>query len=100
LQVLVNLRGHGYGVFSYLRGYKFEVKSSHAFTITEGKTIQLEAVAWEKGGVTTPLEQRPALRYVEKVKSGATQGASPTSGEDKGSKASGSTSFSVSTGSK
>jgi hypothetical protein len=99
LQVLVNLRGHGYGVFSYLRGYKFEVKSSHAFTITEGKTIQLEAVAWEKGGVTTPLEQRPALRYVEKVKSGATPGASPAGG-DKGSKGSPSTSFSVSTGSK
>jgi hypothetical protein len=70
LQVLVQLRGHGYGVFSYLRGYKFEVKSSHAFTITEGKTIDLEAISWEKGGVTTPLEQRPAVRYVEKVKSG------------------------------
>jgi hypothetical protein len=70
LQVLVQLRGHGYGVFSYLRGYKFEVKSSHAFTVTEGKTIELEAIAWEKGGVTTPLEQRPAVRYIEKVKSG------------------------------
>jgi hypothetical protein len=71
LQVLIQLRGHGYGVFSYLRGYKFEVKSSHAFTVSEGKTIDLEAVAWEKGGVTTPLEQRPAVRYVEKVRTGS-----------------------------
>jgi len=70
LQVLVQLRGHGYGVFSYLRGYKFEVKSSHAFTVTEGKAIDLEVIAWEKGGVTTPLEQRPAVRYVEKIRSG------------------------------
>ncbi len=70
LQVLVQLRGHGYGVFSYLRGYKFEVKSSHAFTVTEGKAVELEVIAWEKGGVTTPLEQRPAVRYVEKIKSG------------------------------
>ncbi len=70
LQVLIQLRGHGYGVFSYLRGYKFEVKSSHAFTVTEGKSIDLQAIAWEKGGVTTPLEQRPAVRYIEKVKSG------------------------------
>ncbi|HEY8944242.1 MAG TPA: hypothetical protein VIM73_08265, partial [Polyangiaceae bacterium] len=38
LQVVLRLRGHGYGVFSYLRGYKFDQKSSHSFTITEGKT--------------------------------------------------------------
>jgi hypothetical protein len=74
LQVLVQLRGHGYGVFSYLRGYKFEVKSSHAFTVTEGKAIDLDAIAWEKGGVTTPLEQRPAVRYVEKLRSGIGEG--------------------------
>lgn len=74
LQVLVQLRGHGYGVFSYLRGYKFEVKSSHAFTVTEGKSIDLQAIAWEKGGVTTPLEQRPAVRYVEKLRSGIGEG--------------------------
>jgi hypothetical protein len=74
LQVLVQLRGHGYGVFSYLRGYKFEVKSSHSFTVTEGKTIELEAISWEKGGVTTPLEQRPAVRYVEKIRSGISSG--------------------------
>ncbi len=72
LQVLIQLQGHGYGVFSYLRGYHFEVKSSHSFTVTEGKTISLEAIAWEKGGVTTPLEQRPAVRYVEKITSGMT----------------------------
>ncbi|MEB2311561.1 MAG: hypothetical protein OZ921_03655 [Sorangiineae bacterium] len=76
LQVLVQLTGHGYGVFSYLRGYHFEVKSSHSFTVTEGKTIRLDAIAWEKGGVTTPLEQRPAVRYVEKLSSG---GSAPSS---------------------
>lgn len=78
LQALIQLRGHGYGVFSYLRGYKFEVKSSHSFTITEGKTIAVEAIAYEKGGVTTPLEQRPAIRYVERIRSGT--GAAPAQG--------------------
>ena len=67
LQVLVKLRGHGYGVFSYLKGYEFEVKSSHSFTVPEWKTIRLEAVAWEKGGIATPLQQRPAIRYSEKI---------------------------------
>jgi hypothetical protein len=60
VQVLLNLQGNGYGVFSYLRGYRFEVRSTHSFT----------TVAYEKGGVTTPLEERPAIRYVEKVQSG------------------------------
>jgi hypothetical protein len=98
LQVLLQLRGHGYGVFSYLRGYRFEVKSDHSFTITEGKTIDLEIVAFEKGGVTTPLEQRPAVRYVEKIKTGLQPGggATPTSGSPSSGRGSGS--FSVGTG--
>jgi hypothetical protein len=54
-------------VFSYLRGYRFEVRSSHSFTVTEGKAVSLKAIAYEKGGVTTPLEQRPAVRYLESV---------------------------------
>ncbi len=81
LQVLLKLQGHGYGVFSYLRGYKFEVKSANSFTVTEGKTIELKVIAWEKGGVTTPLEDRPAVRYKELLTS------TPTPGGD--SKASG-----------
>ena len=68
LQVLVQLRGHGFGVFSYLQGYRFEIRSSHSFTVTEGKTIEVRAIAYEKGGVTVPLEQRPAMRYFERVK--------------------------------
>ena len=75
LQVILELRGHGYGVFSYLRGYKFEVRSSHSFTVTDGKAITLVAVAYEKGGVTTPLEQRPAVRYSESL--GPIDGAPP-----------------------
>lgn len=70
VQVLVNLQGNGYGVFSYLRGYHFELRSSHSFTAVEGKTINLDGIVFEKGGVTTPLDQRPAIRYVEKVSSG------------------------------
>jgi hypothetical protein len=77
LQVLVNLQGHGYGVFSYLRGYRFEVRSSHSFTAVEGKTVNLDAVAYEKGGVTTPLEERPAIRYREKVTTGLADSSTP-----------------------
>lgn len=66
IQVALTFQGNGYGVFSYLRGYKFEVKSSHAFTAVEGKALTVTATAFEKGGVTTPLEQRPTIEWHEK----------------------------------
>lgn len=67
IQVALTFQGNGFGVFSYLRGYKFEVKSSHAFTALEGKTLTVTATAFEKGGVTTPLEQRPTVEWREKI---------------------------------
>ncbi len=93
LQVLLQFQGHGYGVFSYLRGYRFEVKSSHSFTVTEGKTMELEAISYEKGGVTTPVEQRPAVRFVEKVRTGGGSSGSSGSGSNQKSGLSGSFSF-------
>jgi len=99
LQVLVKLRGHGYGVFSYLQGYRFEIRSSHSFTVTEGKTIELKAIAFEKGDVTTPIEQRPAVRYHKNVKTGLQPGSAAPAPEAK-SAVSGNQSLSVSTGSK
>ena len=77
VQVLLNFQGNGYGVFTYLRGYKFEVKSSHSFTAVEGKTLTLTATALEKGGVTTPLEQRPAIEWHEKVQALGAGGGAP-----------------------
>ncbi len=76
VQVLVNLRGNGYGVFSYLRGYKFEVRSSHTFTAVEGKNTRLRVIAYEKGGATTNLEERPAVRFLEKVSAESAEASS------------------------
>ncbi len=67
LSVLLEFQGNGYGVFSYLRGYKFNLKNSHSFTAVEGKTLSITASSYEQGGVTTPLEQRPAIVWHEKV---------------------------------
>jgi hypothetical protein len=97
LQIVLRLRGHGYGVFSYLRGYKFQVPSSHTFTITEGKTLRLDVVAWEKGDVTTALEQRPSIRYVENLRAGVTGESAPGSAP---AKAEGGGSISVGAGAK
>ena len=104
VQIVLQLRGNGYGVFSYLKGYKFKVPSSHSFTITEGKTLKLDVIAWEKGDVTTDLTDRPAIRFTENVRSGvATDSvapATPASAPAPGSPASINTNISVGTGGK
>lgn len=74
IQILLEYQGNGYGIFSYLKGYKFEVRSSRSFTAIEGKTLQLRVVGYEQGGPTTPLEERPAVRYVEKIQVGVGSG--------------------------
>jgi hypothetical protein len=64
-QVAVRLvyRGNGYGVFSYLEGYKFKVQSSYTFNAEAGKVTTVRIVGFEKGGLTTDLKDRPAVRY-------------------------------------
>jgi len=63
LSVVLHYRGHGYGIFSYLKGYSFKTRSSRTFTVNEGKALTLEVIGYEKGGITTPLEERPDVRY-------------------------------------
>jgi hypothetical protein len=64
-QIAVRLiyKGRGYGVFSYLEGYKFTVTSSYTFNAEPGKVTNVKVVGYEKGGLTTDLKDRPAVRY-------------------------------------
>ncbi|WP_248360237.1 dihydrolipoamide acetyltransferase [Anaeromyxobacter oryzae] len=64
-QISVQLvyRGHGFGVFSYLEGYKFKVQSSYTFNAEPGKVNTIKVVGFEKGGITAELKDRPAVRY-------------------------------------
>ncbi len=66
LAVTLIYRGHGYGIMSYLSKYKFKVRSSHSFSVKQGKGIQLKVISFEKGDVNTKLEDRPAVKYSEK----------------------------------
>ncbi|MBW2260464.1 MAG: dihydrolipoamide acetyltransferase [Deltaproteobacteria bacterium] len=65
LSVLLVYRGAGYGIFSYLKGYRFKVRSSHKFKVKEGKGVKLSVVGYEKGDEDTKMENRPAVKYVE-----------------------------------
>ena len=87
MSALLTFQGNGYGVFTYLRGYKFEVKSSHSFTAVEGKTLSVTATSYESGGVTTPLQDRPKIEWKEKVQAlgpgGGAGGNAQAAGGDK-----------------
>jgi hypothetical protein len=61
VSVVATYRGHGYGVFEYLTKYTFNAKVGQVFTAGEGKISKIDCRGYEKGGQTTPMEQRPAL---------------------------------------
>jgi hypothetical protein len=78
-QIAVRLvyRGHGFGVFSYLEGYKFKVQSSYTFNADAGKVTSVKIVGFEKGGITTDLKDRPAVRYDVEVAKDSPSKAAP-----------------------
>jgi hypothetical protein len=87
-QVAVRLvyRGRGFGVFSYLEGYKFTVSSSYTFTAEPGKVTTVKVVGYEKGGLTTELKDRPAVRYDVEVNRDAAPKPSQAQTEQKETK--------------
>ncbi len=72
LSVQLLYQGHGFGVFSYLKGYKFNVRSSHTFVAAEGRSTSVVVAGYEKGGATTNMEDKPAVDFrVSNVVGGA-----------------------------
>jgi hypothetical protein len=63
LSVVLLYQGNGFGVFSYLKGYKFTVKSSHSFVAAESKSTNITVVGYEKGNITTQLSDKPAVDF-------------------------------------
>jgi len=63
IAVKLQYRGHGFGIFSYLEGYKFKVQSSYTFDAEPGKVTTVKVVAFEKGSIATDLKDRPSVRY-------------------------------------
>jgi hypothetical protein len=63
LSVHLVYQGYGYGVFSYLKNYKFNVRSSNTFVAGDGKATMVTVVGYEKGGVTTAMEDKPDIKF-------------------------------------
>jgi hypothetical protein len=75
LSVALTYQGNGFGVFSYLKGYKFQVKSSHTFVAGDSKTTNITVVGYEKGNITTQLSDKPAVDFRVNVISAGEGGA-------------------------
>ena len=82
----VNLEYLGSGL-PYMKGYRFRVRSTQSFSVPEGKAIQIRVVGYERGGPLEPPENRPAIRYVQRVvtirdleESESTDGGAPEQG--------------------
>ncbi len=82
LSVALTYQGNGFGVFSYLKGYKFNVKSSHTFVAGDSKATNITVVGYEKGNITTQLSDKPAVDFRVNViaagEGGATAAATPS----------------------
>jgi hypothetical protein len=63
IAVRMMYRGHGYGIFSYLEGYKFKLQSNQTFNAEAGKVTTVKVVGYEKGGITADIKDRPGIRY-------------------------------------
>jgi hypothetical protein len=63
LTVQLVYQGSGFGVFSYLKGYKFKASSSHTFVAADGKATAVTVLGYEKGGMTTNMEDKPAVEF-------------------------------------
>ena len=55
-------RGTG-GLFSYIDGYLFKIKSSYTFYATKGRITKVGIVGYEKGDITTDLQDKPYVKY-------------------------------------
>jgi hypothetical protein len=62
LVVNLGLRGAGYRIFSYLKGYEFRVSSTYSFKVEDGLLTVVRAVATSKGAFKS-YEERPRIDF-------------------------------------
>lgn len=49
--------------YVYVRSYCFRLRARHRFFVERGTLGRIRVFAYERGNVTTPYEERPALRF-------------------------------------
>ena len=62
IAVEAEYQGNGYGVFAYLKKYRFKAKLAYRLELPDARPRRIRCVGYEQGGPTTPLEERPQIR--------------------------------------
>lgn len=63
ISVQYELRGHGYGIFSYLEGMRVKLRTSHTFNVEPGKITKLTSLVHEKDGLTLEFADKPSVKF-------------------------------------
>jgi hypothetical protein len=63
ITVHIKLRGNGFGVFSYVSNYVFNVQASTAFVAEDGKSCKVRVVVDERGGIGRSFTERPSVVF-------------------------------------
>jgi hypothetical protein len=63
IQVVLKMTGTGYGLFSYVKDYTFNVQSTSSFTAEEGKRCTVRVILDERKGVGVSFTERPNIKF-------------------------------------
>ncbi len=63
LKVAIEYRGRSRGLFAYLNRYSFKVHAERTFRVPSGTVVRMTVVGYERGGPTTRIQDRPAIRF-------------------------------------
>jgi hypothetical protein len=63
LTVHLKLKGNGYGIFSYVKDYVFNVQATTAFVAEDGKSCKVRAVVNERSGIGRSFTERPYVKF-------------------------------------
>jgi hypothetical protein len=63
LTLNLKLRGNGFGIFSYVKNYVFNVQASTAFVAEDGKSCKVRAILNERAGIGRSFTERPHVKF-------------------------------------
>jgi hypothetical protein len=55
-------QGKGFGIFSYMKGYAFKIKSGHSFIIEEGNLVEITVTPGDRGA-SRKIEERLFISF-------------------------------------
>jgi hypothetical protein len=62
LDAVYTIRGTGYGIFTYMKEYRFDLRNQYYFSAPRGKAVELVVEAMDQGTGKT-LRDRPVLKF-------------------------------------